>query len=153
MSRKQPIDLRYRFPIDLILKEFIDDSRGSKKKDPTWHSIEFENCQFIARLNSLRYFCFRRTGTACVCCRRQATCFLFQEDRNNPGHGHFNLYALVNGRKPLLFTKDHIVPRYYGGTDDQSNLRTMCQPCNSKRGHTILDLEELRVVCGVSNRV
>jgi 5-methylcytosine-specific restriction endonuclease McrA len=31
-------------------------------------------------------------------------------------------------------TVDHIVPVSKGGTDDFSNLQTMCQPCNSSKG-------------------
>lgn len=29
---------------------------------------------------------------------------------------------------------DHIVPKAEGGTDDPSNLRTLCRPCHVKRG-------------------
>ncbi len=27
---------------------------------------------------------------------------------------------------------DHITPRYKGGTDDQSNLRALCDPCHDR---------------------
>lgn len=147
MSRKKPLDKSHRFPIDLILNEYIDDSRGSKKRDPVWHTIEFEGRLFTARLNSLRYLCFRKSGIACVCCGQQASHFLFQEDENNPGHGHFNLYGLLESKTPLLFTKDHIVPRALKGSNDLSNFQTMCKICNFRKGHTILSLSELRKVC------
>lgn len=34
----------------------------------------------------------------------------------------------------LATTVDHIVERDAGGTDDPSNLRAACNPCNSSRG-------------------
>ena len=34
------------------------------------------------------------------------------------------------------FEVDHIIPRAYGGTDESSNLRLTCRPCNqAKRDH------------------
>jgi 5-methylcytosine-specific restriction endonuclease McrA len=30
-------------------------------------------------------------------------------------------------------TIDHVVPRSKGGTDDRSNLQTLCRPCNEKK--------------------
>jgi len=31
-------------------------------------------------------------------------------------------------------TLDHIRPKSKGGTDDEDNLQTMCQPCNCRKG-------------------
>lgn len=35
---------------------------------------------------------------------------------------------------------DHIVPRNSGGYDDDSNLRTLCISCNSKKGVTTFNI-------------
>ena len=55
---------------------------------------------------------------------------------------HFNLYAVrkfepkaPHKRLDVLMTKDHIIPRSKGGPDELDNYRTMCSPCNGKRGN------------------
>lgn len=40
--------------------------------------------------------------------------------------------ALCPSRERL--TIDHIVPVVLGGTHDESNLRVLCGPCNSRKG-------------------
>jgi 5-methylcytosine-specific restriction protein A len=34
---------------------------------------------------------------------------------------------------PRFLDVDHIMPRIAGGTDDPSNLRTLCRPCHKAR--------------------
>ena len=34
-----------------------------------------------------------------------------------------------------LLTKDHVIPRTYGGGTNWENITTACSPCNHKRGH------------------
>jgi hypothetical protein len=41
-------------------------------------------------------------------------------------------------------TLDHIVPYSHGGPDTVDNLRTLCHPCNSRRGADRLTDEEVR---------
>lgn len=55
---------------------------------------------------------------------------------------HFNLYAVrsfdpkaPHKRLDVLMTKDHITPKSKGGPDHIDNYRTMCSPCNTKRGN------------------
>jgi hypothetical protein len=40
-----------------------------------------------------------------------------------------HLYAEKDDKK-ILFTKDHIVPRSRGGSEELSNFQTLCYPCN-----------------------
>ena len=42
----------------------------------------------------------------------------------------FNLYA----EDGTLMTKDHILPRKWGGKDDIDNMQTMCKDCNEAKG-------------------
>jgi 5-methylcytosine-specific restriction enzyme A len=37
------------------------------------------------------------------------------------------------GRTRASYTPDHIKPLSKGGTDDDSNIRCLCQPCHDKR--------------------
>ena len=37
------------------------------------------------------------------------------------------------GRVTVGYPVDHIVPLWNGGTDDDSNKQTLCQPCHDKK--------------------
>ncbi len=53
--------------------------------------------------------------------------------RDDPGYAPV---LNVPGRKFwVLLEIDHIVPIRHGGTHDPENLRALCQPCNSSKGH------------------
>lgn len=41
-------------------------------------------------------------------------------------------------------TLDHIVPRSKGGTSEQSNLQTMCKPCNERKSDAMPSEADLR---------
>lgn len=78
---------------------------------------------------------FRKKGITCYKCGLKANLFSLENQTANPTPSpHLNLYALVEDRF-VLFTKDHIIPRHYGGPDMLENYETMCSPCNNKRGH------------------
>ena len=87
-------------------------------------------------MDSKRYQTFVNSGTVCVACGLQATYFALERQINSKrtNRYHFNLYGVRDGVE-ILFTKDHVVPRARGGSNDQSNLQTMCQPCNTSKGH------------------
>ena len=89
-------------------------------------------------MGSLRYRTFYGNQT-CVTCGRVGTIMRLESScsRNGvPQPVHFNLYA-VEGFKHILMTKDHIIPVTKGGGDELSNLQTMCQPCNLKKGNKL----------------
>ncbi len=90
------------------------------------------------KMNSLRYQVFQRS-LRCAICGIQGSFFLLQRHRYAPGNrAHLNLFAVDGKGQHVLMTKDHIVPRSKGGSDDLTNLQTCCLPCNSAKGATLL---------------
>lgn len=119
---------------------------------------------FKVRMSSARLECFKRNHV-CVVCRRAGNLFLLQRHVNNPpkvgmncniqecmwcwgrmmreGHTdnptpHLNLFNCSPTGALILMTQDHIIPKSRGGGNTQSNLQTMCQPCNCKKGNSIV---------------
>ena len=93
-----------------------------QKKD--WDGVQ-------VNMDSLRYATFKRS-IKCCWCGIEGRFFLLQaRPEERQGIGHFNLYALEKDNKTqVLMTKDHVVPRSKGGTDQAKNLVTMCCNCN-----------------------
>ena len=52
------------------------------------------------------------------------------------GDGLLQLIPVIHGQ---LVTCDHIIPQTLGGRDTGLNMQSMCNSCNSKKGHLILD--------------
>jgi 5-methylcytosine-specific restriction endonuclease McrA len=89
---------------------------------------------YDVKLNSDRYKLFRK-NLSCVACGLKGTKFILeiQPQINNQDSAHFNLYAEEEGHL-VLMTKDHIVPKSYGGPDKLENLQTYCSTCNQLKG-------------------
>lgn len=85
--------------------------------------------------HSMRYKNFFTHGYKCVTCGKEGTHFYLDVDPNqNNTRAHFNLYA----DDGTLITKDHILPKSYGGSNtDINNFQTMCTFCNNQKGNTI----------------
>ncbi len=50
---------------------------------------------------------------------------------------------IITKNKDNMATVDHYVPTSAGGSNDESNLRVACNPCNSKKGNKIISEEKL----------
>ena len=101
------------------------------------------NETFHVKMNSQRYFIFK-SCPCCVSCGIKGNKF-FLEKNSNDKFPHFNFYA-VNGDEKILMTKDHILPKSFGGEDRHSNYQTMCEVCNNLKSHYSLKIEHVREI-------
>jgi 5-methylcytosine-specific restriction endonuclease McrA len=105
----------------------------------------------MVKMFSDRYKCFLYSGTRCVWCGIEATHFGKERAANDKqdqqlGRWHFNLYATeivpksvsVRGKREILMTKDHIIPKSKGGNNHYTNLQTMCVRCNNLKGSELI---------------
>lgn len=85
----------------------------------------------INERHSKRLRCFA-ISTKCVTCGIKGHHFTMQYDTLQL-NAHLNFFT-KNG---ILITKDHIQPVSKGGSNEMSNLQTMCSPCNNKKGNKV----------------
>jgi len=82
-----------------------------------------------------------KTGGRLKCwhCGVEASMFIANKgQRDIPAKSPIlDLYAVDKVGRPILMTRDHIIPKSYGGSDDVRNLRVGCGPCNHGRGNGI----------------
>ena len=70
-------------------------------------------------------------------CGIEGKFFLKQKSHADESHYHMNLYALKYDGTRVLMTRDHIMPRSKGGSNNLENLQTMCGPCNWKKADSL----------------
>ncbi len=117
---------REKYPTSYILK-FIGKDRN----------IVLDN--FKVNLSSLRLKTFKEHGTSCIFCGLQGTHFRIQSHSHNNKENsfHLGLWSDVdkNG-KDYELTKDHIIPKSFGGYDSLKNMKTCCSKCNTLKGNS-----------------
>jgi len=130
-----------RIAMFLNVQELLDGITNCKEKFyklPNGYKVKPQSLRYQTFVNNL----------TCVSCGLKG-CFLALEksltdfggnEKLEEGRGfHLNLYALNSDGKEILMTKDHIFPRSKGGSDELSNLQTMCVRCNEKKSDKIID--------------
>lgn len=60
-----------------------------------------------------------------------------QNDTNKPPV--MDLFCYTSKNNLVMMTRDHIVPKSWGGLDDVQNLRCACEPCNRARKNVLDD--------------
>lgn len=109
--------------------------------------------RYLVRMNSDRYHVFK-ANPACVACGLVGT-KLFLDLNPGDSSPHFNLYAEEHGRL-ILMTKDHILAKSKGGSDEMENFTTCCSVCNNLKGNfdlTYDDVRELRRIWNNSSKL
>jgi len=91
------------------------------------------------------YEAMRAAGESMKCweCGLEANAWVANKGRNDHcGSPVLDLYANHNGIFTLM-TRDHIIPRSLGGSNENANLRVGCSPCNGARGNRMdpIDIE------------
>lgn len=75
----------------------------------------------------------------CWCCGLEANIFVLNKGKNDVvSKPVLDLFSKA-GQEYILMTRDHIIPKSFGGVDDNSNLRIGCGPCNHTRGNEMAD--------------
>ena len=122
-----------RYNIDYILS-FVDlynqKSAASDDKKLKLYETVLEGGE-ILRPNSANMRLFKLRGVKCVSCGIEGKYFrgVVQQTDNRY---YLCLFALRD-KKEVLMTKDHVLPKSRGGSNDLGNLQVMCVDCNNKK--------------------
>ena len=82
------------------------------------------------RVKGVRMESFVVHGIVCVRCGLTGAYFVKEKTTDEDTSWHLNLYAINSRGCEVLMTRDHIMPRSKGGSEDISNMQTMCLTCN-----------------------
>lgn len=118
---------------DLMTSKQLEESKFRPVDDRKFHRI-FDGHRIKMTSSRLRTFSLR--GLKCVDCARVGQVFYKEKDPRAQSY-HLNLYAVDPDGREVLMTKDHILPKFWGGINHISNYQTMCTECNGAKGHSI----------------
>ena len=94
--------------------------------------------KYPINLKEDRYSCFKLKGLYCYACNLEGSYFAIELVASDSYSGYsLNLYGKRSCGKEEYFTKDHVLPKSFGGKDSIQNYKTMCWPCNAKKGNKI----------------
>ena len=85
-----------------------------------------------------RWRIYKRDGYTCVSCGVVGISVVWWRERK--GASHYDLLAIKNGSE-VMMTMDHTVPKAKGGSNKDSNVTCMCEPCNSKKADKLPEIE------------
>lgn len=93
--------------------------------------------QRVSTASGSALFVKEKENLTCVCCGIKANKWIAFKAKHQPPV--LNLYGQNENGEDILFTRDHIIPKAFGGNDDLKNLRVMCKICNEKRSCNLDD--------------
>lgn len=126
---------------EYVFEHFVDETCGIKCSSGEIFSEKLKK-NFEVYKNSQRYLLFKQSGCTCVSCGMTADKCVLISESSNDNRGHFEFVGDKDG-KPVIMTKDHIIPRAMGGKDILENYQPMCQTCNVAKKHSY-DPQELK---------
>lgn len=90
-------------------------------------------------------------NVVCCKCGVKATHTAVYRHKNEPeGTRHHDyLYETQTPGVLQIMTKDHILPKSFGGGNRLTNMRAMCYSCNTKRGNTVGNKELVEMVVNI----
>ena len=92
----------------------------------------------LANCASWRIQAYAAKGVTCVECGLVGNMVAIEKNKiQKTSKYHLNLYHVSENGTETMMTIDHIMPKSKGGSNDLSNLQTMCCYCNSAKGNTI----------------
>ena len=113
------------FDLNSILDISLPDSRKKKRV------VLFDE---LLKISSLRLYTFKEKGITCCSCAREGSHFRLQKtDRERIFH--LGLWS----DDGIEMTKDHIVPKSFGGYDHIDNMQTMCEECNVLKSNYVTE--------------
>jgi 5-methylcytosine-specific restriction endonuclease McrA len=96
----------------------------------------------VVKVTGLRLQTFATKGCTCSSCGLVASHFAIESNSDSKNSWHLNLWGVKDGEE-ILFTHDHTIARGDGGADDETNVTTMCSPCNAAKG--LLEIAARRI--------
>jgi hypothetical protein len=115
-----------RFNVDEILNLVPSEDNGNYGLKA---AIETDFGTIYVSIASKKLLTFKQS-IICASCDAKVAYFLLLRNPHAKGRASLELFTEDN----KLLTRDHIMPRSLGGSNDMSNSQTMCLTCNSKKG-------------------
>lgn len=92
--------------------------------------VEIRGVSVHANTDSLKTF--KKRGPKCWLCGLEGT-FFAMEKQGDQDIVHLKLYG-AQGKREVLLTKDHVIPKSWGGRNTMKNYRVLCATCNNQLG-------------------
>jgi hypothetical protein len=92
--------------------------------------VEVRGVAVSANTESLKTF--KKRGPKCWLCGLEGEFFAAEKQRDQEVV-HIKLYG-KQGKKEVMLTKDHVIPKSWGGRDTMKNYRVLCSVCNNQLG-------------------
>lgn len=118
-----------RFGVDEILALIPSEDNGNYGLKA---AIETDFGTIYVSIASKKLLTFKQS-TICTSCGAQGDYFLLLRNPHAKGRASLEMFS----KEDKLLTRDHIMPRSLGGSNDMSNSQTMCLTCNSKKGSNV----------------